>query len=300
MKHLLPILAWLLWLLAAGPAYLQSNWESALVLFSAWVLVPEGFSLFRAPAKPLYWFTVLALSLSYYLTDAPASWRGLSALPYVGLALWITVRELTQLFTLPKIQLPDMVRVAAFAYWSTGAVFALCFLTGFRLLDFDLVIVSLTAAHFHVAGFVLATVAYQMLLAAPGSITALTGWGVLAGMPSVATGIVLSKWGFSPVFEWVAALLFVLFAAVLVAWHFSRLRDINYPLSARRYWLFGTLCLLAGISLASLYALRFVYPISWVHIPNMKIWHGTLNTLGFGWLTLRGWTSLIHKRTNFP
>ncbi len=300
MKHLLPIFAWLLWLLAAGPAYLQSSWESALVLFAAWVLVPEGLSLLRAPARLLYWLGVGALSLSYYLTDVPSSWRGLLALPYVGLALWITVRELTQLFTLPKIQLPDIVRVAAFAYWSTGAVFALCSLTGFRPLDFDLVIVSLTAAHFHVAGFVLATVAYRMLLAAPGRVTTFTGWGVLAGMPSVATGIVLSKWGFSPVFEWVAALLFVLFAAVLVAWHFSRLRDTHYPLAARRYWLGGAVCLLAGISLASLYALRFVYPISWVHIPNMKIWHGTLNTLGFGWLMLHGWMQVSHKRTNFP
>ncbi len=24
-------------------------------------------------------------------------------------------------------------------------------------------------------------------------------------------------------------------------------------------------------------------------IPNMKIWHGTLNTLGFAWLSLNGY-----------
>ncbi|MBK8427317.1 MAG: YndJ family transporter [Lewinellaceae bacterium] len=293
MKTLLPFFAWLLWLIAAGPALLQSNWEIALLLFAAWMLVPPGLSLLRLPVQSLYWLTVFALSLAYYLTDAPASWRGLLALPYVGLSAWITIRELTQLFTLPKIQLPDIVRVAAIAYWSTGAVWALCFLTGFRPLDFDLVIVSLTAAHFHVAGFVLAVVAYRMLLAAPGRVTQISGWGVLAGMPSVAAGITLTKLGYAPAFEWVAALLFVLFTAVIVAWHVSKWPDKKYILAARHYWLGGAFCLLAGILLASLYALRFMYPVEWVHIPNMKIWHGTLNTLGFAWLTLRGWQLVI-------
>ena len=298
MKTTLPIIAWLLWLIAAGPALLQSNWEVALLLFAAWALVPPGLSLLRIPVPPLYWLAVFALSVAYYLTDAPATWRGLLAIPYVGLSAWMTIRELAQLFTLPKIQVPDIVRVAALAYWSTGAVWALSFLTGFRPLDFDIVIVSLTAAHFHVAGFVLATVAYRMLLAAPGRVTQISGWGVLAGMPSVAIGITLTKLAYAPAFEWVAALLFVLFAAIIVAWHLSRLPDKNYPLAARLYWLGGAVCLLIGIALASLYALRFVYLVQWVHIPNMKIWHGTLNTLGFGWLTLRGWT--VHNRTSLP
>ncbi|MCC6283329.1 MAG: YndJ family transporter [Saprospiraceae bacterium] len=289
MKHLLPPLAWLLWLLVAQPSFLQGNWEIALVLFAAWVLAPEALFLLRLPVRRWYWPIAFGLAQAYYLTEAPASWRALLALPYVVFALWVTVRELAQLFTLPNIQLPDLVRLAALFYWSTGAVFALSFLAEYQPLGFDPMIVSLTAAHFHIAGFVLATVAYRMLLSDPGRITTLCGWGVLAGMPSVATGIVLTHWGFDPVFEWVSALIFVLFTAVLVGWHLNKLRDSNYPPAARLYWFCGTICLLAGIALASLYALRFVYPISWVHIPNMKIWHGTLNTIGFGWLVLRGW-----------
>jgi hypothetical protein len=176
-------------------------------------------------------------------------------------------------------------------------VFAFFFLAEIQPLQFDAVIVALTAAHFHVAGFVLAAVAYAMLNVRPGAFTRVSGWAVIAGMPLVATGIVLTKLGFPPVFEWVAALAFVLFAGLIVGWHIGRYSDAGFPLLSRRYWLAGAVCLLAGIGLATLYALRFHFPLAWINIPNMKVWHGTLNAVGFAWLTLLGWDTLI-KRPN--
>ncbi|HOY05581.1 MAG TPA: YndJ family transporter [Saprospiraceae bacterium] len=293
MKQALPILTWLLWLVLAGPTYLQSNWEVALVLFAAWMLVPEGLVLLGLRVSPLYWASVVLLSVAYALNDSTFDWRAVPALPYVGLALWLTVREAARLLEIPKIQLTDIVRVAALAYWATGAVFAFCFLAGLQPLGFDAVIVSLTAAHFHVAGFVLAVVAYCMLKVRPGRFTSVAGWAVLAGMPSVAMGIVLTKLGYSPTFEWVSALFFAVFAALIVEWHLLQSVDRRFPMTARRFWLAGALCLLGGVSLATLYALRFHFPMAWINIPNMKIWHGTLNTLGFAWLTLRGWRFFI-------
>jgi hypothetical protein len=289
MKQALPFLAWLLWLVLAGPAYLQSNWEVALVLFAAWMLVPEGLVLLGQFVSPVYWASAASLSIAYYLNDASFAWRAGPALPYVALALWLTVREAARLLEIQKIQLSDIVRVAALAYWATGAIFAFCFLAGLQPLGFDAVIVSLTAAHFHVAGFVLAVVAHCMLKVRPGRFTHVAGLAVLAGMPLVAIGIVLTKLGYSPTFEWVSALLFAVFAALIVGWHLGRISDRHFPLTARRYWLAGALCLLGGVTLATLYALRFHYPMAWVNIPNMKIWHGTLNTIGFAWLTLKGW-----------
>ena len=293
MKQALPFLAWLLWLVLASPTYLQSNWETALVLFAAWMLVPEGLVLLGQAVSPLYWISVVSLSVAYCLQDSAFLWPAWFAVPYVGIAVWMTVREAARLLEIPKIQLPDIVRVAALGYWATGAVFAFCFLGGLQPLGFDAVIVSLTAAHFHVAGFVLATVTYGMLKAVPGRFTNGTGWAVLAGMPSVATGIVLTKLGYSPTFEWVSALAFAVFGAVIVGWHVLRISDGRFPLQVRRFWLAGALCLLAGVSLATLYALRFHFPLAWINIPNMKIWHGTLNTVGFAWLTLKGWRLFI-------
>lgn len=292
MKGILPVLAWMLWLPLAGSAVLQSNRETALIVFAAWVLVPAGLRLLKIQVNRLYWPTVAALSLAYAFPDVGTFWRGMAAVPYAAWATWIAIREATQLFTLPKIQLIDNVRVVTIGFWMVGAVFSLSFLSGFQPLGFDPVIVSLTAAHFHLAGFVLGVVSYCMLSTVPNGWTRATGRATIAGMPTVAVGIVLTHWGFPPVFEWVAALLFVCFVAAIIAWHFLQVRNNTFPLSVRRYWLFGMICLLAGISLAALYALRFVYPLAWINIPNMKVWHGTLNTLGFAWPVLYGWTKL--------
>lgn len=301
MKRLLPFLAWSIWLLVAGSAVLQSNWETALVVFAAWVLVPEGLHVLRIGIPRTYWATVLLLSISYAFPAWPEWWRAIAAAPYAGFSTWLAVREMTQLLVVRKLQLIDFVKVAALAFWSVGALFGLSFLSGFRPLGFDLVIVSLTAAHFHMAGFVLSVIVYCMMKAAPGTWTRLTGWAVLLGMPAVATGIVLTLWGYSPVFEWVAALFFACFALTVVVWHLLHSGNNAYPIRTRLFWILGSVCLLAGASLASLYALRFEWPIAWINIPNMKIWHGTLNTLGFGWLTLTGWRNLnTYNRTNFP
>jgi hypothetical protein len=110
-------------------------------------------------------------------------------------------------------------------------------------------------------------------------------------MPLVATGITMSKFGLPPTFEWISAVFFAVFATltVLAQW---RVAWFAQQTSARQAWFLGAFCLLIGAVLASLYGLRYVWPIEWINIPNMKIWHGTLNTLGFGFFSLWGWTLL--------
>lgn len=57
----------------------------------------------------------------------------------------------------------------------------------------------------------------------------------------------------------------------------AAIKPLGYPV--KLLWAGGAICLLIGAILAGLYALRFVYPIEWLSIQNMKIWHGTLNTM---------------------
>ena len=66
-------------------------------------------------------------------------------------------------------------------------------------------------------------------------------------------------------------------------------------ISARWLLLSAAACVLIGIVLATFYVLRFQIPMEWVSIPNMKIWHGTLNTLGFAWLSLLGYARIQTK-----
>ena len=288
MKTILPLLAWFVFLLFAGEEFCLNYWEAALVVFAALALVPPGLELLGLFPGRWYWLTAAGLSGAYLFFPDPIA--PVAALPYLLLAAWMAIREAVNLLVYRKYKRIEWMRFAAIVYWATGAAWAFCFLAGIRPLDFDPVIVGLTAAHFHVAGFVLAVVVYKLLPDTAGTmINKLLFWATLAGMPLVATGISLTKLGFSSAFEWMSALGFVVFAAAVVWQHFRLFFQKKYPRPARLFWLGGSVCLLAGLALAALYALRFYFPISWVHIPNMKIWHGTVNAVGFGWLVLRGW-----------
>jgi hypothetical protein len=291
MKTILPPIFWLLLLALAPEGFLQNQWEAALVMFAALALVPAGLTLLQLPQGWGYWLLAAGLCAGYLLHGARPDdfFFSALALPYLGWSVWLTLREATELWVADRRRLLDWVRVAALAYWATGAGWAFCFLAGIRPLDFDLVIVGLTAAHFHVAGFVLAVTVFCLLQLQSTHLRRWMGWGVLAGMPLVATGISLSKLGFAPTFEWVSGLGFVVLAIAVACSNIRLFSEINCSKSARWMWLGGAACLLGGGALAALYALRFHFPIEWVNIPNMKIWHGTLNAVGFGWLTLQGW-----------
>ena len=282
----LPLAIWAAFLLLGDTPLLQAHWECALVVFAALVLVPLGLDLLGVRfSAPVLLGAGAALAVAYW---AEGTVGIVAAGAYLLYAAWLTVREASEVFLPKKIQLADVLRVAALAYWTTGAVWAFCFVAGIRPLGFDPVIVSLTAAHFHVAGFVLTVVVCCLLTHQNSFAHRALGAAALLGMPLVATGITLSKFGFPPTFEWLSAVFFAVFAAATVlaqcgvAW-------LTTHAKARRVWFFGAFCLFFGAILASLYGLRYVWPIEWINIPNMKIWHGTLNTLGFGCCSLWGW-----------
>lgn len=287
MKTLLPFIAWLAFLALAGRSFMQNHWEGALVVFAALNLVPPGLRLLGRAQAAAYWPAAAGLGAGYLLF--PRMEAALLALPYLLWAAWLTVREVADLLFLKKYHLANWVRAVALGYWATGAAWSFFFLSDLHPLGFDAVIVGLTAAHFHVAGFVLAVVAYCLLTETPGRLTRLTGWGVLAGMPLVAAGITATQLGYSPVLEWASALGFVALALATAAQQVRLAFQARFPLLSRWLWRCGVICLFAGTALAALYALRFFLPLEWVNIPNMKIWHGTLNAAGFGWLVLLGW-----------
>lgn len=289
MKAILPVIVWGVLLFLSGPEFIQNQWECLLVMFAALVLVPKGLLLMQVKYSPWYPLSAVGLCAAYLLDAQGLGHTDLLALPYLLYAAWLTLREATEWWFLPQKQLRDLVRVFALGYWATGAFWAFCFLSAFQPIGFDPVIVSLTAAHFHVAGFVLAVVVWCLLAENSGKFNRLLGWGVLAGMPLVATGITLSKLGFPGWIEMVSGVAFVVVALAVVYQHIRLYNSQLYSKNSRNAWLIGSLCLLIGGALAAMYALRFAFPMAFFTIPNMKTWHGTLNALGFGWLVLTGW-----------
>jgi YndJ-like protein len=289
MKNLLPVCTWLLLLPIAGLDFINSQWECMLVMFAALVLVPKGLGLMNVPYPSWYWLSAAGLCAGYLFDTHGLGYTDALALPYFLLAVWLTLLQGGELFLASHRRATDWLALFALGYWATGAFWALCFLAGFQPVGFDPVIVSLTAAHFHVAGFVLSVVVWRLFENQKTVANRVLAAGTMAGMPLVALGITLSKLGYP---NWIESAAAVGFAALalLVVWQHLRLAfDKNYASPARLYWLAGAACLLTGGALAAIYGLRFQFPAEWVNIPNMKIWHGSLNTLGFGWLVLHGW-----------
>ncbi len=266
---------------------IYTHWEAVLVMFAALFLVPNGLHILGLPQTRWYRGWAAGLCTAYLLF--PAAFAPLLALPYLLTAAWLTINAGLNLLIYKGFNIAALLRVFALAYWFTGAVWAICFLAGWQPLGFDPVIVGLTAAHFHVAGFVLSTVIYALLKTQPAALTRTLAILALLGMPLVALGITLTQWGFTPVVEGISAILFAGMALAVAVIQIGYFRRKDLPRRARWYWLGGAVCLLAGGLLASLYALRFQWPIAWINIHNLKIWHGSLNAIGFGWLSLQGW-----------
>ncbi len=288
MKPFLPLAAWLLFLLLVEREFLLSHWEGALVVFAALALVPMGLHLLGLPQGRWYWAVAVGLAVGYGLYPAPAAI--FFALPYFLLAAWLTVEAMVNLLVYKDFSWLNVLRAVALGYWATGAGWAMCFLAGIGPLGFDAVITGLTAAHFHVAGFVLAVAVRCLFQEKPSTANRLLAVATLLGMPLVAAGITMTQLGFPPLTEQVAGGFFAAFAVGVAARQVALFFGKNkHPAAARWCWLAAAGCLLVGAALASLYAMRFSLPLAWVNIPNMKVWHGTLNAVGFGWLTLMGW-----------
>lgn len=284
MKALFPLAIWLAWVLLLGEEFRLNHWECLLVMFAAIELVPRGLRLMGHPQGEMYTFFAVLFCAAYFFDGY--WWL---ALPYAGWAVWYGIRAAGDFRWNPQGRsLAHALRLFALAYWATGAAFAVMYLADWQPMGFDPVIVSLTAAHFHVAGFVMTVLAYYQLEHFSDAYSRMLGVLALAGMPLVAAGITMTQLGRSPVLEQFGATFFVFFALAMAFRQLQLYKKKDLPALRRGLWATGALCLIAGAWLAAAYALRFQWPVDWVNIPNMKYWHGTLNTLGFAWLSLLG------------
>ena len=118
MKTFLPLLAWLAFLFLAGNEFLLEHWEAALVVFAALALVPMGLELLNQPQGIFYHFTSAGLGAAYLMY--PAATAPFTALPYLLLPLWQTIREVTHILVFRLFQLSQWVLLAALGLWATG------------------------------------------------------------------------------------------------------------------------------------------------------------------------------------
>lgn len=286
---------WLTRVAVVGIEPATMTWGVCLFLLAPLVLVPLALRLIgelSLPAKLAVGLQPIgALSLVVSFVQPAGMTAGLLALP------WLLVTGLVAFAGLLRLRrhawhiLPELAIDAGLIYLSIGGVWTIMARLGERPLDFDDVIVFLTAMHFHYAGFVLplATgLAGRCILGRLGSISAAA---VIAGVPLTAIGITASQLQWGQALEVLSAVFLASAGLLVVTQNVRLVWRGDTPRLARLLWALSATALAFGMVLAGLYGLRFIMPLPGLNIPSMRAWHGTANALGFALPVLAAWNA---------
>ncbi len=165
-----------------------------------------------------------------------------------------------------------------------GGVWALLDRLGVRPWDYDPLLVQLTAVHFHFAGFALPLLAGMVGRQRPGGTPRWIVVGILAGIPLVAGGLLISQltgwYGGEWLPSWLlaAAGMGVAVCQLQEAWRRRALRGLLLALSGG--------ALLVGMLMAASWGLARAWGQPWPTMIDMFTLHGILNAVGFSLLGL--------------
>ncbi|MGV3659867.1 MAG: YndJ family transporter [Prosthecobacter sp.] len=274
-------------MLLAKPA--ESSWVIILLLFSPLVLMPLWFG------EPMgLWRRKLEEAAVIVLAGSFLREPGMAAVLFA--APWLIVRLLVvwDLIKQWKDGLPSLAQACedmASVFPAIGAAWLVAHRAGWTPWDFDPLIVLLTAAHFHHAGFTLPLMAGLNAKAYHGSLTQISCAAILAGVPLVAVGITGTHFGVLPFVEPLGVSVLVLGALGVAV---SQIRcGFVKPMSGWRRACFcvSGASLFVAMLLALGFGLRHVFPNLALTMPQMWMIHGTLNTFGFGLCGILAWRS---------
>jgi hypothetical protein len=220
-----------------------------------------------------------AVSLAAAFGTAPGKLEGVLALPWLAFAAGISVRAIAAGRRTHAAELGGFI---ALVYVPIGAAWAAASRFGLEPAGFHEPIVCLTAVHFHYAGFVLPLVVG--LAAADGNrLARMVTIGIAVGVPFVAVGITAGGLlDFAA--AWFMAAVTVVAACVLLGLAARQDR----PLARAAFSVAGA-SLAAGMGLVLVYALGVFTGKTWLTIPQMIAWHGTIHAFGFALPALIGW-----------
>lgn len=274
-------LIWLLWLLFARPTPRGEAWPGALILLATLVVVPLGCELCGTREEIRKWLLPAALPVAAAVLLPAGPIAAAAALPWSLATLAISIDAGARLVRLRFRPLAETATLAGPAYLVVGGAWLLADRLGLTPLGFSSVIVRLTAAHFHYAGFALPLVAGLGLGRRAGTVARAAAAGVVLGVPAVAIGITATQIGAGTAIETGAVALTSAAALLLAAVLAALARDPAAPPSSRTLWGIAAVSLAAAMILAAAYGGRFVFGAVPLDIPRMWAVHGSLNALGF-------------------
>lgn len=287
-----------LWLLACmmwSRGGLDHRWIHVLLTFATIFLMPIGEKLLVArgvlPMRDPTPFFVL-FSLLMALMQTPSLNAALYSTPWLLIRSVLAVQALWRWNQHRSLDPAALCLLAAATFPAVGAAWLLAFCAGWMPFGFDALIVLLTAAHFHHAGFTLPLIAGLIARERPGRWASWSCIAVLAGVPLVAAGITCTHFGRLPWVEPLGVTLLVL-GALGVASSQMRLgfagSSSGLPGSA---FLISGMSLFMAMLLALGFGLRQFTPLLALPMPLMWAIHGSLNAFGFGLFGLLAWRAI--------
>jgi len=288
-------LMWVWFAFAKGLQPEAATWIEVLLMFSILILMPLTRQLgdvrLRNPSRETTEFLTGILLVQALLKPIP------SLLGSVMCGLWL-VQQLMEVAWLLRHRQAWLVRdaalgcqVAARLFPSIGAAWLLAHRLNWMPFGFDALIVLLTAAHFHHAGFTLPLMAGLGGKALPGPLSQHSCGLILTGVPLVAIGITCTHFQVLPWVEPISV-------SVLVAGALgTAVLQIQMAFHNGNSWWSKGLFFISGLSLfiamllALGFGLRSVLPHWALPMPSMWAVHGTLNTFGFGLCGILAWRS---------
>jgi len=289
------------WALGCAPEW--PEWLAVVILlFSPLVLVPLALRLVarRCPlgGDSRAWTlagraqlpAALLLSAAFALPAGPVA--AALTVPWVLFTLVVAVIGLRRLWEGGVRPLSAACENAGLIFLAVGGAWTLTSRLGARPLDFDAMIVLLTAAHFHFAGFILPLLTSWTAQELNDRLTGLACPGVMGGVPLVAAGITANQLGL-PCVEALAAW-FLSAACMLLAVSQGRLGWQTRVSPAGSLLVLSSIALVAGMILAAAYGIRSHVSLAWLDIPTMLVTHATVNAFGFCLAGLAGWAWRWH------
>lgn len=183
----------------------------------------------------------------------------------------------------------SLCQISSSIFPAVGAAWLLAHRLNYLPFDFDSLIVLLTAAHFHHAGFTLPLLAGLAGKALPGVHSRWACQLILAGVPLVAVGITCTHFHLLPWVEPVAVTVLVAGALGVALLHIRQAFHRRARGLQGLWFGISGLSLLAAMLLALSFGLRSLLPEWALPMPAMWAVHGTLNTFGFGLCGILAW-----------
>ncbi|MDI1313176.1 YndJ family transporter [Prosthecobacter sp.] len=287
-EWLVAALAWVaqLWALKSLPS--DSYWVVMLLLLSACLLMPLSRRLLDCESQQTWWPRVelgcaLLIAVSFIANTV------------VYIIPWLLIRSAAALEALGNCRKKTLDNSAELALLSArvfpaiGAAWLVANRANWTPWGFDPLIVLLTAAHFHHAGFTLPLMAGLNAKAKPGCWTRFSCVAILLGVPLVAVGITCTHFGVLKFVEPFGVTILVMGALGVALSQMRRGLEKKHPNWTRFGFLISGASLFIAMLLALSFGLRYLIPNYALTMPQMWMIHGTLNAIGFGLCGILAW-----------